>query len=496
MPKSAFHFAPMHPTPDDHNRECVSGDLAPSPARICVIGAGPCGLAAMRELEAQGIDWCGYELSTRVGGLWDIEHQGQKSPAYDSLRIDSSKRVMAFRGHDYPDDVPEFPGHRAVRSYLQGFAESESLLARICFSAEVLVCEPLEGAGYRVQISFKETGETLWEEFDGVIVATGHHWLPQQMEPRPEREFRGQSFHSSQYQNSTTPAVLKDRKVVVVGFGNSAADIAVEAAKEARSVVLSVRRGAWVLPRYFLGKPIDEGSLLPHWIPGRLRRSIVTRTFRWLQGEMTQYGLPEPDHLIGEAHPTLSDELPALVRSGAIKMAGPIRGYHGKRIVFSACPGAKQTRQQELETDVLIYCTGYQVNFPFLDVQHVSVERNSLPLYYRVFHPQRPRLFFIGLAQTIGPIMPVAQAQARAIAEHIRGSYRLPATAAMEKSVAQDSRANQQRFITSPRHSMQVVPEVYLPKLAREVRLGSSRTRGVSFGALDALGKPTKVHED
>jgi hypothetical protein len=259
-------------------------------------------------------------------------------------------------------------------------------------------------------------------------------------------------------------------------MGNSAVDIASELAGAGAQVRLSSRRGVWVIPRYLLGKPVDQGTLIPHSLPPKLRRHLVTFAFKRLVGRMSDFGLPEPDHLIGEAHPTLSDELPQLVRSGRIEMRKPIQALEGNVVVFS--DGKREP------SDCIIYCTGYHVRFPFLESAHVETKDNQVPLFLRVFHPKHRRLFFIGLAQPHGAIMPLAEAQAKLLAAHLAGTYHLPVQEELERSIRKETERLRSRYVTSRRHTMQVDPEVYAGILRKEERRGRKRAaqgRGQRF---------------
>ena len=194
----------------------------------------------------------------------------------------------------------------------------------------------------------------------------------------------------------------------------------------------------------------------------------MTRSMQLIGGKMTDYGLPEPDHLIGEAHPTLSDDLPNLVKSKKVSMHPRIHAFSEKLIRFED--------GTEAEFDALIYCTGYDIHFPFLAADEVPLEDNRLPLFLRIFSPQRPNLFFIGLAQTIGPIIPVAEKQAELLAAHLAGQYQLPPLEEMEAQMQEEQKSIALRFVKSRRHTMQVDPPFYLNKLAKERKRGLVRS--------------------
>lgn len=444
--------------------------------RVCVIGAGCSGLVSIKALREVGHDVRAFDLASCVGGLWVQGSDSGRSAAYDSLRIDTSRLAMQFRDFPMPEEVGDFATHAQVGAYFADYARHFDLARSIVFRTEVSKVTPTE-RGYLVDLHNLDSGQTAREEFEAVLVCTGHHHTPAYPNPMPEGHFDGTVLHSHAYRNPDRPAQLRGRRVVVVGFGNSAVDIACELARSDNpaEVTLSVRRGAWVLPRYLLGRPIDQGRLLPDWLPGRLRRWIATLAMVRLRGKMTDYGLPEPDHLVGEAHPTLSDHLPELVRRGVISVRPPIRRFGGRTVHFAD--------DSALEADAIVFCTGYQVTFPFFDEGHVSAPDNDLPLFRRVFHPVHRRLFFVGMAQPLGAIMPISELQARWIAAHLSGHYHLPTAQDVAKDIARERAYVQKRYVSSPRHTMQIDPAIYTQSLAREWRRGSRR-------AARGLGQP------
>jgi len=130
-----------------------------------------------------------------------------------------------------------------------------------------------------------------------------------------------------------------------------------------------------------------------------------------------------------------------------------------------------------VEADAIVYATGYRVSFPFFARDFVSAPNNELPLYKRVMRPGLPGLFFAGLCQPLGAIMPIAEAQGQWLAEYLCGRYALPSVDAMHEDIARERDALQARYVRSPRHTMQVDFETYLDDLRRELGAGRARAR-------------------
>ena len=134
-----------------------------------------------------------------------------------------------------------------------------------------------------------------------------------------------------------------------------------------------------------------------------------------------------------------------------------------------------------VHADVVIYCTGYRISFPFLDAGVIAAPDNHVELFHRVFSPQHPSLAFVGLLQPIGAIMPLAEAQGRVLADYVRGAYRLPSRARMLADIRRRDAAVRRRYVASPRHTIQVDFDRYLHELERERRRGARRAAAAGF---------------
>lgn len=464
----------------------LSSYNATARSRVAVIGAGSSGLSALRALKEAGLASVAFEEGSEVGGLWVFQSDNQKSAAYRSLRINTSRKMSAFSDFPMPETWDDFPGHEQIAEYFRSYAEHFDLTKDIRFQTEVLHCQPDEN-GYLVTYKERSEDTPRQEHFSAVVVCNGHHWSPAYPDPHPALEFTGLVTHSFHYRDPKSPHDLEKKDVLVVGMGNSAMDIACELSEAggASKVVVSARRGAWVIPRYILGRPLDQGTLIPAWLPERLRRKIVTQAFIWLHGRMEDYGLKKPDHLIGEAHPTVSSDFPRLVRKGKITVRGAMTGVEGEKVRFVDGPPEK--------FDAIIFCTGYDIKFPFFDESHLAAKENVLDLYHRAFHPHLRRIFFVGLAQTIGAIVPVAEAQARAIAAHLSGKYNLPPESEMTRRLEDESARMAVRFVATKRHTMQVDPARFLRLLRADLKAGARRrqkNQGIAFPGAEASEAP------
>ena len=310
-----------------------STDRPPHRPCACIIGAGISGLTAAKALSDRGIPYDHYEISNDIGGLWQYDTDNGRSAAYRTLHINSSKTNMELEDFPMDDDFPVFGHHEDVLQYFHAYADRFDLKKRITFDTRVTDVRPMagtlrgssrakaaspggpelntSGGDGKVGVSSGWAGVQKWsvtledgttKTYDAVIVASGHHWNPRW--PEFPGSFSGKEIHSHEY---TAPEDFTGRRVLVVGIGNSACDIVVDLCRIADHVTLSTRSSAWVLPKYILGRPLDQWTsntmeYLPVWVRRRLFQALV-----WLAvGNQASYGVPKPDHKIMEEHPTIS----------------------------------------------------------------------------------------------------------------------------------------------------------------------------------------------
>ncbi|HEX8751821.1 MAG TPA: NAD(P)-binding domain-containing protein [Solirubrobacterales bacterium] len=434
--------------------------------KVCVIGAGSSGIAACQVLSARGIPFDCFEKGSQVGGNWRYENDNGMSSAYRTLHINTSRRVMAFKSLPMPDHYPDYPDHFQMAAYFDEFVDHFGLREKIRFRTEVLSVEPVEGE-WEVTVAGPD-GEREASRYRAVLVANGHHWDPRWPEPPfpGSEEFTGEQIHAHHYRE---PDILRGKRVLVLGIGNSACDIAVESSRIADATFLSMRRGAYVIPKYINGKPIDElANPITSMLPLAVQRFFATRALGVAAGEMTAYGLPKPDHKLFEAHPTVSSELLPRLGHGDIQVKPNVARYGGGRTIRFA-DGSEE------EIDLVVYCTGYKMTFPFFDPQVFAAPDNRLPLYRRVVSVERPGLYFIGFIQPLGPIMPLAEAQCEWVADLLAGRAKLPAAGEMREEIEREERKMRKRFVASKRHTVEVDFHPYLREIRHERKQAAQR---------------------
>jgi len=434
--------------------------------KVCVIGAGSSGIAACQVLNARGIQFDCFEKGSQVGGNWRFENDNEMSSAYRSLHINTSRGLMAYKTYPMPADYPDYPNHFQIAAYFDDYVDHFALRDGIHFRTEVKSVVSIDGE-WEVTVEGAD-GESETHRYRAVLVANGHHWDPRWPEPAfpGSDEFEGEQIHVHHYRE---PEVLRDKRVLVLGIGNSATDIAVEASRIAEKTFLAMRRGAYIMPKYLNGKPTDEAaSKLLTLMPLPVQRFVLGRMLGLTAGDMTAYGLPKPDHKLLEAHPTVSAELLSRLGHGDITVKPNLDRFTERRTVRFV-DGSKE------EIDLVVYCTGYKITFPFFDESLISAADNQLPLYRRVASVEHPNLYFIGLVQPLGAIMPIAEAQAEWVADLLSGRGTLPSPSEMRSEIATAEKKLKKRYVASKRHTIQVDFQPYLREIRRERKRAAQR---------------------
>jgi dimethylaniline monooxygenase (N-oxide forming) len=434
--------------------------------RTCIIGAGSSGIAAAKALHERALPFDCFEKSDRVGGNWVFANKNGMSAAYRDLFINTSRQRMAYSDFPMPESYPDFPHHTHIAEYFDNYVDHFGFRDRISFETGVAHATREEDGVWRVEL---DDGET--RSYDALIVANGHHWKPRWPEPAfPGADaFAGEQLHAHSYIDNS---IFAGKHVVVLGMGNSAMDIAVESSYVAERTYLAARSGVWIIPKYIFGKPLDQLRNDPR-VPFKLRQRVIQRLVSSYAGPPERYGLPKPTHRFGEAHPTVSGRILDRIQHGTITPKPNIESLERSHVRFAD--------GSSVEADVVVYCTGYQIAFPFFDEDLISAPDNHIELFRRVFHPRIPNVFFVGLLQPLGAIMPLAEAQGAWVGDYLRGDYELPSDAELRADIAADQAAMRKRYVSSKRHTIQVDFEDYLYKLEKERGAGAARARANGF---------------
>jgi hypothetical protein len=427
--------------------------------RIAVVGAGASGLAALRALTRVGFDAVAYERGQAIGGVWTLEDR--PTAAYRSLHLITSRPRTEFAEFPMPDGTAEYPARDDVGRYLDAYAIRYGLHERVRLGAGVRHARRRPGGGWELEL---EGGET--EQADVLVAANGHNEQAAWPEPAYPGDFAGEQLHALDYREADA---FRGRRVLVVGMGNSAMDIATDISHVAERTLLSARRGSWVVPKRLLGRPADQ--VIRPWaavhVPWRARQPLAQLLLRITVGPPERYGLPGPERGLFQDHPTISDTIPSRISHGRIAPKPGLERLAGRRVRFA--DGSEEP------VDAIVWCTGYRVVMPFLEPALVGPDPKDLPLYKRLLHLDVDDLFFVGLMQSTGSAFPIVERQSQLLAAHLAGEWAPPSPGEMRADCARRRARAVRRWGEHGRPSMRVDFDGFMHELGTELERGRRR---------------------
>ncbi|MEL6862980.1 MAG: NAD(P)-binding domain-containing protein [Bacteroidota bacterium] len=377
---------------------------------VCVIGAGPSGITAIKNVLQVGVSKvvC-YEQNDQVGGNWIFSTDKTHSSVYETTHIITSKTMSQYSDYPMPDHYPDYPSHQQLLDYFQGYARHFNLLPYIQFNTKVMAVEKLEGDQWLVKT---DKGDT--QIFDYVLVCNGHHSVPKM--PKFKGDFTGRLLHSRDYKHNR---IFADERVLVVGLGNSGCDCAVEISRTARFVGLSQRSPQYIVPKFFMGRATDTYNNSVTWMPKFIGNFFKKKMIQLVVGTYDKYGLLVPKFPVAKSLPTVNDELLYKIRHGKVHVRRGVERLSGKEVHFS--DGKVE------EYDTIIAATGYKLATPFIDKSLLDYsEASEVPLYLRIFNLDHKGLIFIGLVNPQGAIWRVSDVQAQLVANYVAGNWQYP----------------------------------------------------------------------
>lgn len=406
---------------------------AHSAPRICVIGAGPSGLAATKTLREAGLDVTCFDGSPYIGGHWVIDNPTGRSSAYCSLRTNTTKKMSRFSDFEFPEDWPEFPSFDQVREWLESYVDHFDIRSNIQLSAEVVKADPLDSNGWQITIR-RADGTESTKQFDTLVAASGTYW--DRNMPDWNGSFDGKIIHAQDYRSPEALSV-DGKRIIVVGVGNTGCELACELSRSsAASVCLSARSGAWILPKTVDGVPASESAPMTYptdpvpetliAMPEEQRDEAVIAMASAAIKEnhsdrMKRYeelGLPAaPDHPFLK-RPTISQDLMQCLEDGALVAKPDIARLDGDAVIFA--------NGDRVVTDIVICATGYHLTYPYLAAEIADTGDDDLDLFCGIIPRDRRDLFFIGVSRPFGAFWPIAETQAQFVAALLTKEYTLP----------------------------------------------------------------------
>ena len=359
-----------------------------------IIGAGFAGLGIAQALKEAGIDYDQVDASDDLGGNW---HHG----VYETAHIISSRKITQFNNFPMPVDYPDFPSAQNMQDYIHAFADRFDLQQNLELNRKVTYVRPIEDNLW--EVTFADGEQRIYK---GVVMCNGHHWC--RRFPEFEGEFSGEIIHSKDYKK---PEQLRGKRVLVIGGGNSACDIAAEAARVGTKCVLSMRESVWFIPKTFAGIPVADLSSqgrTPVWYQRLMTYLLIRFTF----GKHESYGLPQPKHRIFEKHPTINNEVPYYIKHGRITPKPGVSRLNGQWVEF--VDGSRE------EFDLVVCATGYYVAYPFLPPELQRVKGAVVQCYGDCFLDDYKGLYYVGWYQPRSGIGAIVGAFAPVFARYLK----------------------------------------------------------------------------
>ncbi|KAA3611633.1 MAG: NAD(P)/FAD-dependent oxidoreductase [Planctomycetota bacterium] len=360
---------------------------------ILVLGSGPAGLAAGACLQQAGLPFLILESASELAPVWRRH--------YDRLHLHTDRKRSGLPGLPMPADYPQYPSRDQVVAYLDQYAKHFQL--PIQFGQKVLKAFPEEGLWHL------QTEDRTWS-CQHFVVASG--WTRQAFRPKwpGEADFGGPILHSSEYRNAEA---FRGQKVLVVGFGNSGGEIALDLFEHEASASLSVRSPVNIVPKELFGLPLLAWSIPLSKIPPRLADALTWLPRRLRMGSPTQYGLPAapfgPMTQVARFQriPMIDVGVLAPMRRREIQVYPDILRLHPGEVEF------QDGRRQPF--DAVIAATGYRPALgEFLQAPAKVLDEQGRPVQPEAL-PAAPGLWFCGFdVSPSGMIRKIGQ-EARAL---------------------------------------------------------------------------------
>ena len=348
---------------------------------IAVIGAGPAGLATSYTLDRKNLDHVVLEKGEAVGHSW--------SNVYESLSLHTGKHMSALPGMPFPRSTPLFPSRQTFLDYLKEYAHRFKLPIE---TGCVVTAVRRQDDGWQLSTA---TGELRAKH---LVVATGIIPEPRVPQFKGREEYGGRVIHSAEYRR---PEPYLGKRVLIVGLGNSGAEIATELSRAGVRVAISVRTGANFVPLTLMGIPIQYYSRWMQVLPKPLREAVASAATRVVERLRGGPIIPKPGYGPLEGQPVIGFGLVNAVRDGSIvTRTGVTRFTHDGVLFTDGCSDA---------FDEVILATGYHAAIGFLDGL-VRRDHRGFAARDRVVSLDQPALYFVGHNYgTIGALLNIGR---------------------------------------------------------------------------------------
>ncbi|SDI11608.1 dimethylaniline monooxygenase (N-oxide forming) [Actinokineospora alba] len=446
---------------------------------VCVIGAGPSGLVAIKELLDEGHSVTCFEQACEPGGVFRENIGSDEAGAYESTMLTISNYMMTFSSSPPPAHEPrQFWSAARYRRYLLDFAERFDLGRTIRYQTEVLGIAKNKTGGYTVDVaSADDPRGVVAHQFDAVAISTGTHRVPNYVDLPGQEEFEGEILHSAHYRNNTP---FEGRKVLCVGIGETAADVVDEIARVAASCTLSVRRFQPVVERYPGGGPHTNDAFT-----SQLLRSVPLAIANPVMRFGNKRNRTKADNPVSRAVAEWNSKNPAFFNHFLTKNEGFIHRIVDGKLTVNAS-GIERLGKDYVQfkdgtrrpIDTIMLNTGYREDFNILKDIDASDVRT---MYKHMIHPDLGAgVVFIGWARpAAGGVPACSEMQARYFALLLSGKRELPDRYQLRKLIDRQSSFENTVFHGNPNLRTLVHYNHYMLDFAKV--LGCSPWRAAAF---------------
>lgn len=441
----------------------------PKKSSICVIGAGPVGLAVVKECIALGHDVECFERKDGVGGVYRYTERFHGG-VWRSVRFTSSPWVTAFS--DFPPESPSSAHwhHSDYVAYLERYVEHFQVGAHLRFHHTVEKVWRAANGGWNVRVRDDAKGEVFERHYQRIALCSGLNLHPKAWKLPGIESFTGTIQHVASYRE---PSAFVGKKVVVVGMGESGADIAAELAQHT-DTTLSIHRGKFIVPR---NNPLNgiandyDTNRMRYATPLFLRDwfMLFKRRLCFRSGHINAWSAVRARLLEVSGAGAMSqtatknDDFIAPLLERKLKLRKNIVRFEGNEVIYE--DGVRA------QADAVLFAHGYMPVTPCLELPPHVGKRHPGLLYLSMFHPELDdTLAFCGFARpAIGSIPPCGELQARLFARLAAGLYALPDALQMHVDIARVQREREQIFPTQPQPSVAIEWIPYMDKIAGEI---------------------------
>lgn len=347
--------------------------------KIAIIGGGPVGVGMAKALAADMLDFEIIEKESSFGGLWNIA-SFEARRVYKSAHLISCKSMTQLSDYLMPNNFPVYPNHQLMLHYVRDIANHFGLNQYTMFNTKVENLRVLDNGACELVFNTREK-----RQYAGVIICNG--LLNRALLPNYPGKFSGESIHSIDYLD---PQPFVNKRVLVVGSGNSGCDIAVDLCRVCDKVTHSARRAYHFMPKFIDGLPTQEWliRLASDFLDKNQYWDEVKRNFKITGCDPTDFGLPKPQHPIYACHPIMNSQLLYHIGHGDIFNKPDINRIDKKVVHF--VDGTSDI------FDAIIYATGFRTDFPFLDSTQFDKEHIFSNTFIRTIDKRFNNVIFAG----------------------------------------------------------------------------------------------------